>query len=330
MQKFVVVVFGTVLAALIVVGCASDNGSSPQTEVSAETEATAEPEVSAETEATTTEATAEPEASTETPPPALNVVAKHPEFDCLNTTFSMFIDVFGVYVIAPPGAPDAQFLHTANVLAQYLDNDEDGIPDDPEVLRVLTEGNYVVPVWTGTDRESFWEGVRGTPCEDNISMAASMYYDEDEWALGGLPATGSWDGNLEEVWHIVSTGWYQAYPEFFADEPGSQLSNAMDIARGGNFQSIPDSYPEASWYSYDDESCSYPCQIHEYFYWLLMTNIGALDSSISDRCPDVAVEWRVCTKAQLEEVDELAYDLLNQNGFNLPTRIPTGTYLPKD
>jgi len=326
-QRFAVGVFETVLAALIVVGCASGNGPAPQPEATTETEATAtEPLVVPDLGP----AALSPAEGLETSPPFLNVVAKHPEFDCLNTTFSMFIDVFGVYVVGTPGAPDAYFLHTANVLAQYLDNDEDGIPDDPEVLKVLTEGNYVVPVWTEDEREPFWEGIRGTPCEDNISMRASMYYDEDEWALGGLQATGSWDTNLEEVWHVVSAGWYEAYPELFGDEPGSQLSKAMDIARGGNFQRIPDSYPEASWYSYDDETCSYRCQIGEYFYWLLMTNIGALDSSISDKCQDVAIEWRVCTKAQLEEVDELAYELFNQNGFNFPTRIPTGTYLPKD
>ena len=331
------------LAALILVGCASDNSLSSQTGAS-----TAKPPVDPDSdpadcldggdlglsaEASESGCPSEilsPAERPETAPPPLDVVFEHPEFDCLNETFSVFIDVFGIYVIGTSGVPDGYLSHTANVLAQYLDNDEDGVPDDSEVLDVLTRNNFVVPVWTENGQESFWESARGTPCEDNISMAASMYYDSDQWALGGLQAARSWDTNLEEVWHIVSVGWYEAYPEFFGDEPGSRLSTAMDTARGGHFQHIPDSYPEGSWYAYHDDTCDYRCQIHEYFYWLLMANIGALDPSISDKCDDSRHEWHVCSKAELEDVDALAYGLLNQHGFNLPTRIPTGAYLPQD
>ncbi len=32
-----------------------------------------------------------------------------------------------------------------------------------------------------------------------------MYFDEDQWAIGGIQKTGLWDTNLEEVWHVVSS-----------------------------------------------------------------------------------------------------------------------------
>jgi len=263
--------------------------------------------------------------------PALEVLSQHPTVDCMNEVevFDKFVDVFGVFVVASPNAPLGYVEHTANVLAEYIDNDADGIPDDQTVLDVLVNGNFVVPVWTESDRESFWENARGTYCEDNTGMAASMYYDHDQWALGGIEAAGTWDTNLEEVWHIVSVGWYATYPEFFGDEPGvSRLTEAMDIARGGQFLTIPSTYPAGSWYRYYDDTCDYGCQMHEYFYWILMANIDALDPSITDKCEQSQHEWHICNKAELEQVDVLAFDLFNNHGFSLPTNIPTGNYQP--
>ena len=261
--------------------------------------------------------------------PTLEVLSQHPTVDCMNEVFDKFVDVFGVFVVASPNAPLGYVEHTANVLAEYIDNDADGIPDDQTVLDVLVNGNFVVPVWTESDRESFWENARGTYCEDNTGMAASMYYDHDKWALGGIEAAGTWDTNLEEVWHIVSVGWYATYPEFFGDEPGvSRLTEAMDIARGGQFLTIPSTYPAGSWYRYYDDTCDYGCQMHEYFYWILMANIDALDPSITDKCEQSQHEWHICNQAELEKVDVLAFDLFNNHGFSLPTNIPTGNYQP--
>ena len=262
---------------------------------------------------------------------ALEVLSQHPTVNCMNEVevFDKFVDVFGVFVVASPNAPLGYVEHTANVLAEYIDNDADGIPDDQTVLDVLVNGNFVVPVWTESDRESFWENARGTYCEDNTGMAASMYYDHDQWALGGIEAAGTWDTNLEEVWHIVSVGWYATYPEFFGDEPGvSRLTEAMDTARGGQFLTIPSTYPAGSWYRYYDDTCDYGCQMHEYFYWILMANIDALDPSITDKCEQSQHEWHICNKAELEQVDVLAFDLFNNHGFSLPTNIPTGNYQP--
>ena len=287
----------------------------------------------------TTTATAAPETTTVattttlqtavSAPPTLEVLSQHPTVDCMNEAFDKFIDVFGMFVVASPNAPLAYVEHTANVLAEYIDNDADGIPDDQAVLDVLVNGNFVVPVWTESDRVSFWDNARGTYCEDNTGMAASMYYEYDEWALGGIEAAGTWDGNLEEVWHVVSIGWYATYPEYFGDEPGaSRLTEAMDAARGGRFLTIPSTYPAGSWYRYYDDTCEYGCQMHEYFYWILMANIDALDPSITDKCEQSRHEWHICNKAELEQVDVLAFDLFNNHGFSLPTNIPTGNYQP--
>jgi len=258
------------------------------------------------------------------------VLDKHPTQDCLNEVFDAFIDVFGVYVISTQSAPRSYLLHTANVLAEYIDNDLDGVPDDPDVLTYLTQNNYVVPVWTTEMRGTFWEGARGTWCEDNISMAASMYYDEDEWAIGGIKQAGTWDGNLEEVWHVVTRGWSGAYPEAFGNDEDidktSLMREAMDVARGGKFDTVPSEYPAGAWYTYYDTTCGYHCQFSEYFYWALMANMGALDPNITTKCNDSSQEWPLCTRSELEKTDEQVYNLLNNSGFRLPRNIPQGKY----
>ena len=54
-----------------------------------------------------------------------------------STWFSKYVGVFGVIVLGAPDTPDADILHAAGVLAQYLDNDEDGSPDNPLVVEMM-------------------------------------------------------------------------------------------------------------------------------------------------------------------------------------------------
>ncbi len=263
--------------------------------------------------------------------PNLDLLSEHPQISCLNDVFSVFIDVFGVYLVATAEAPLDLVVHSANVLAQYIDNDADGMPDDLDVLEHLVNTKFVVPVWSNSDEEKFFEEGRGADCEKNVTMPAGMYYDEDEWALGGIQTAGTWDTNLEEIWHGVSVGWYASYPDYFGDSltVSSMLTDAMDVARGGRFFSIPERYPGNAWYTYDDETCDYGCQIHEYFYWILMANLDALAPSLTDKCRSSDDEWHICNRAELEQLDVLAFDLLNNHGFSLPDRIPDGNYSPK-
>ena len=264
---------------------------------------------------------------TQSKPYVFEVLDKHPTIECLNENMNVFINVFGLYVISNQSFAPDHAMHTANILAEYIDNDLDGAPDDPAVLSYLQGQNYVVPVWTKDIRTQFWQDARGTFCEDNISMAASLY-DDDDWAIGGIKYTRTFDGNLEEVWHVVSRGWYAAYPEYFGNsfDTESILTQAMDIARGGKFYDPPSEYPAGAWYKYSDESCNYNCQISEYFYWAVMANIGALDTSITSKCYPDKDEWNICTKSELKAKDKMIYDLLNNKEFNLPTNIPTGGY----
>lgn len=272
-------------------------------------------------------------------PPTFAILDKHPTIDCLNTVFDVFVEVFGMYVVSFADAPRSYVLHSANVLAEYIDNDFDGVPDEPAVLNYLVENKYVVPVWSTELFQTLWidpemtAGFTGDCLHDNMNFGASMYYkgeETDTWALGGIKQAGIWDGNLEEIWHVLTRGWSAVYPEAFGNDPEdinqtSLMRAAMDKARGGKFETVPEKYPEDAWYKYDDAGCLYACQYAEYFYWALMSNIGALES-LTNKCAEEAHQWAICTRSDLEKTDPAVYSLLNDPKFQLPKNIPQGKY----
>jgi hypothetical protein len=47
------------------------------------------------------------------------------------------IEVFGIHVYAADNIADKKMLYATNVLAEYLDNDEDGVPANQHVVGVL-------------------------------------------------------------------------------------------------------------------------------------------------------------------------------------------------
>ena len=63
-----------------------------------------------------------------------------------------YVNVFGVHIFANPMTPEDKLSHAAGVLAQYLDNDEDGVPDNTLVLSHLVSRNVFI-IMPGTEAE---------------------------------------------------------------------------------------------------------------------------------------------------------------------------------
>jgi len=75
----------------------------------------------------------------------------------LRRVFAKYVDVFGVGVLATQDVPDVKVLHCAHVLAQYLDNDEDGVPDNAAVIRNMSAGTVSsAPAPTGPKQIGSW------------------------------------------------------------------------------------------------------------------------------------------------------------------------------
>ena len=139
---------------------------------------------------------------------------------------------------------------------------------------------------------------------------APLYNEELLPSCSGPAATSSCaDATLEEVWHVVTgVGYVKAFPSTFAIEStsNSKLTQAMDVARGGKFTSIPSSYPSTAWYTYDDSTCDYQCQAIEYIYWGVCSWVGALVG----RGDEIKKEWKFETRAKLEAGDLLMTALI--------------------
>ncbi len=54
-----------------------------------------------------------------------------------STGLTKSVDVFGIPVYATATVEDNKVLHAAKVMAEYLDNNRDGQPDDPSVVQQM-------------------------------------------------------------------------------------------------------------------------------------------------------------------------------------------------
>jgi hypothetical protein len=104
------------------------------------------------------------------------------------------------------------------------------------------------------------------------------------------------------------------------------MSDAMDIARGGQFTNIPNNYPEAAWYHYDDWTCDYQCMAMEYLYWCIVSDMGILNDT--QTCNGIDNEWELCSPALFESTDLAMFAIVNDLQYKLPQLAPDGNYCP--
>tara|TARA_Y100001968_G_scaffold332537_1_gene391056 strand:- start:1081 stop:2085 length:1005 start_codon:yes stop_codon:yes gene_type:complete len=251
----------------------------------------------------------------------LNPNIDDPAFQCFSKYVNV-LDCFSIY--AESNIPDNKVLHVAAIAAQLLDNNEDGIVDDENIYSQLQFQEALMPIFT----------FDGNACMENFIN----YYDGDGvsavlWRNEIDPnQPGHWgsDATVEEVLHTINhVGHVYLYPEAFSIAPNSSiLSEAMDIARGGQFLNVPNSYPDEAWYHYDDWTCDYECQAIEYFYWSIVSYMGILDDP--QTCSGIYNEWELCTPDLFENTDILMHSLITNVQYKLPLIPPDANYCPSN
>ena len=242
-----------------------------------------------------------------------------PGFDYF-TKYVNVLDCFDIY--AEQNISDEKVLHAAAVAAELLDNNEDGIVDDPILEAELANREALIPIlrneWSDA-ADDFFDNYNG---DGASAVLFNFEIDPNN--------TGHWgdDATVEEVVHVINhIGHVSIYPQTFGLQPNSSyMSDAMDIARGGQFINHPDEYPEEAWYHYDDWTCDYECMAIEYLYWCIVTDMGILDDI--QTCNGIANEWEPCTPELFESTDIIMHGLITNPLFKIPQLAPDGNYCP--
>ena len=240
--------------------------------------------------------------------------------------------VFGIPMFATSQWSTHKLNHVSSVLAELLDQDEDGCADDQLVLKEITRVDtdvgqlvYLLPT-NEQDAES------GNSIMEQAGYVAAQAQWEDETIpeCSGLNFTGECsDASIEELFHLITgRGHLNAYPSIFGDSwtRNSTLTEAMDVARGGRFQDIPTRYPDSAWYTYYDKTCEYGCQAIEYIWWGYCAFSGVCNGrSGTSHFED---EFKYLTKAQFVEKDSKLSKLFLESGtsYTLPTKYVDGIY----
>lgn len=231
-------------------------------------------------------------------------------------TFNKKVLVFNIPIYAVNEVDDNKLLHAANVMAQYLDNDEDGFVDDQNVLEAMIQNQAFVVMWKKENDLNI--------DPPSYRMGQDLGNDETIPSFVANGRMGEFDASLEEILHIISNaGYASAYPNVFGTYQDTEVAKALDKARGGHFTSIPNPYPEGAWFKYDDATCEYDCQVTEYFYWALTSYLGAQEN----RFDEISNEWTLNTKEKIEKIDLDITEIIRNTEYKLPTVLPDGLYM---
>ena len=201
------------------------------------------------------------------------------------------------------------------------DCNEDGTPDNPLVTQALSDRDafmFLTVDEEELERTEPWESFE----PEGFRLGQFQHAEET------LPGGGRFDATIEEVLHLVSMGYVEAYPTVYGPRNGTRLAECLDRARGGHFSRVPRSYPEGAWFTYDDRTCDYGCQCIEYLYWAVTSLMGA--QADPERCREIRHEWRPCTAAELRETDPEIVELITDERWAMPSRLPDGRYAPTD
>ena len=238
----------------------------------------------------------------------------------INKLFSKTKRVFGIRILGTSNVEQERFNHAANVLHQYLDNNQDGKPDSKKLVRKLKRNKAAMTLFENeAELENFLEHHEHKLDKAKLNF---QYLYNDEIILAS-DNSNRFDATLEEVFHLICDyGYSQSNSKAFGYNKDSIIGQLMTEARGGHFNKPPKKYPKKAYYSYEDKRCDYDCQIAEYLYWGVTSMLGAQDGP--GRYDDIKDEWRLNTPAKIKSNAPELYDLLSDPSTGLPTVLPDG------
>ena len=145
------------------------------------------------------------------------------------------IEVFGVPIIGTAKFKTSGKLQfAAAILAELLDNNNDGCADDPKVLANIlkkTDGTKKTLFLINSENDNF---PYQTAESAGYTLRQLTYFNECRPKFAGLNAIGKYDATMEEFTHFIhAEGHIPVYPKVFGAQWSSKsaLTNALDKAR---------------------------------------------------------------------------------------------------
>ena len=260
--------------------------------------------------------------------------SNHSVFSGVGSTglYDKYADVFGVPVIGSIKTKGEKVSAAASILAQYLDNDSDGIVDNPSVVKALKD-NKCALIMTENEAEYKSSGSLFDTVWSSSGYNTQVIYSDINLE--------SPTGGLKQIFHFVTSGGYANLDTgVFSLKSGSLIADLTDLARGGYFENVsadntysdgPSNgrYPSGAWFHSIDTGCSYSCQVNQYIWWGASTLMGLNEN----RCSTISGEWghqdftnQLCYKTGLYARDLALYDLLTNSDYRFPMFSGSGNY----
>ncbi|WP_244915171.1 hypothetical protein [Photobacterium swingsii] len=226
----------------------------------------------------------------------------HAVVGCPGAMFTQQARVFDAITICATEKVGMDKLHhAANVTAKWLDNNDDGIVDEPALLPALRQqGAMLFMSAEGFSDEAF----------DILMPELEHRVGQDLAANETAPMIGR-DASQEEIHHlIVNAGWQFVYPQVFSSQKdqASALYQQWEKAEA------------AGYYDYGDPTCDDECKTVEFFYLATAAYLGSDADLKSD-------EMRIKDRRSLRQRLPGIVDLMESSDYHYPTYIwPDGQY----
>ena len=230
--------------------------------------------------------------------------------------------VFGVAVCVTSNAwkrSPTKCHHVAHVFYQLLDNNADGVVDDPDLVDEMVHGGYLLWV-PSTENEMERFDFRSIPdgvtafqptgifeavpnsCDAPANRGASPT-DRSTWNqhidVFNKDCNRQRDATVEEILHLMTEAAIQVYPSKWNDNWNSDAGSAIRDTNGNCGWGYlgtwidPSSNDCEGQYAYDDRTCRRSCIVFEGIYWAIVSYVGGLYTV--DRANFARREWLMAT-----------------------------------
>ena len=244
---------------------------------------------------------------------------------------------FGIEICARPKVSDKYLDNAKKTMDKLVDYNNDGVVDNQKAIdEIIRTGSVFALFRNSRDERNFEKYFYSDEIMEKIEDTIKQNgwdFDKDEDKIAALiePKYGTflavftkemnlngkgWDPTIEEALHLIThMGYAQVYPNVFGQNKHSEIAQLMDAARGGYFEEAQRRYPSTAYYTYDDDSCTYACQITEFTYWA----ITSLRGQQADRGNKISDEWKLYTPEKIRSVAPKLEKLLTKEEYRIFT-----------